>query len=52
MTLAEDVDDALDPRRSLRDREQAVAELNERHGREAVTASLREATASRREARP
>jgi hypothetical protein len=44
VSLAADIDKALDPRLSLAAREQAIAKLNRRYGRLAVTAALRRAT--------
>ena len=42
--LAADVDAALDPRKTLRERETAVRALNQEYGRTAVTTQLRIAT--------
>jgi hypothetical protein len=42
--LAADVDTALDPRKTLREREVAIRRLNQEYGRAAVTAELWRAT--------
>jgi hypothetical protein len=44
VSLAAEVDRALDPRKSLPERERAIAKLNVRYGATAVTAAVRRAT--------